>query len=134
MVVCVVGDFNDWDTRRHPMRLRSGGIWEIFIPGIGEGAPYKYYVRSRFARLPADEGRSVWLRDRRCRRIRLRVVADLDSYEWKDAGVAGRARPDKDLLKQPDVDLRSAPGIVAAQAERREPELSRAGASRSWNT
>ena len=44
----VVGDFNDWDTRRHPMRLRNGGVWEIFMPGLGEGAAYKYDVRSRF--------------------------------------------------------------------------------------
>ena len=48
-VVTVVGDFNDWDTRRHPMRRRNGGVWEIFIPGLGEGAAYKYNVRSRFA-------------------------------------------------------------------------------------
>ena len=56
-VVCVVGDFNHWDTRRHPMRLRNGGIWEIFIPGIGAGTPYKYYMRSRhlgYRQLKAD--------------------------------------------------------------------------------
>ncbi|MCW9039214.1 MAG: 1,4-alpha-glucan branching enzyme, partial [Rhodospirillales bacterium] len=36
--VSVVGDFNDWDGRRHSMRVHPGcGIWEIFIPGIGEG-------------------------------------------------------------------------------------------------
>ena len=46
-VVSVVGDFNEWDTRRHPMRLRTGGVWEIFLPGVGEGAQYKYFVRSR---------------------------------------------------------------------------------------
>ena len=48
IVVSVVGDFNEWDGRRHPMRLRTGGIWEIFIPSIGEGTHYKYQVRSRF--------------------------------------------------------------------------------------
>ena len=47
-VVSVVGDFNGWDAHRHPMRLRTGGIWELFIPGIGEGTCYKYSVRSRF--------------------------------------------------------------------------------------
>jgi 1,4-alpha-glucan branching enzyme len=47
-VVAVVGDFNDWDVRRHPMRLRNVGIWEIFIPGLGNGSTYKYFVRSRF--------------------------------------------------------------------------------------
>ena len=47
--VSLAGEFNDWDTRRHPMRRRNGGVWEIFIPGLGEGASYKYNVRSRFA-------------------------------------------------------------------------------------
>lgn len=41
--VSVIGDFNDWDGRRHPMRLHPGnGIWEIFVPGIGTGAAYKF--------------------------------------------------------------------------------------------
>ena len=36
--VSVVGDFNDWDGRRHPMRLRREcGVWEIFVPGVGAG-------------------------------------------------------------------------------------------------
>ena len=47
--VTVVGEFNDWDIRRHPMRRRNGGVWELFIPGLGEGTAYKYNVRSRFA-------------------------------------------------------------------------------------
>ncbi|MEM6486844.1 MAG: 1,4-alpha-glucan branching protein GlgB [Pseudomonadota bacterium] len=43
--VSVVGDFNDWDGRRHVMRWRGGsGIAEIFIPGIGHGARYKYEI------------------------------------------------------------------------------------------
>ena len=41
--VSVVGDFNGWDIRRHPMRKRLGpGIWELFIPGLQAGAVYKY--------------------------------------------------------------------------------------------
>ncbi|WP_062345075.1 1,4-alpha-glucan branching protein GlgB [Novosphingobium sp. CCH12-A3] len=44
-VVSVVGDFNDWDQRRHPMRRRADiGVWEIFIPDIGEHRAYKYHV------------------------------------------------------------------------------------------
>jgi 1,4-alpha-glucan branching enzyme len=43
--VSVVGDFNDWDGRRHAMRLRSDtGVWEIFIPDISEGRPYKFEI------------------------------------------------------------------------------------------
>ena len=43
--VSVVGDFNLWDGRRHPMRLRREcGVWEIFLPGVGAGARYKYEI------------------------------------------------------------------------------------------
>ena len=41
--VSVVGDFNSWDGRRHPMRLRHGaGVWEIFVPRLTAGVLYKY--------------------------------------------------------------------------------------------
>ena len=46
--VSVTGDFNEWDARRHPMRRRNAGVWEIFIPGAKEGDSYKYFVRSSF--------------------------------------------------------------------------------------
>ncbi len=43
--VSVVGDFNAWDGRRHPMRLRRDtGVWEIFLPDIGEGRAYKFEI------------------------------------------------------------------------------------------
>jgi 1,4-alpha-glucan branching enzyme len=43
--VSVVGDFNLWDARRHPMRLRrEAGIWEIFLPGVAAGQLYKFEV------------------------------------------------------------------------------------------
>ena len=46
--VSVVGDFNLWDGRRHPMRLRREcGVWEIFLPGVKGGARYKYEIVSR---------------------------------------------------------------------------------------
>ncbi len=45
--VSVVGDFNGWDGRRHPMRLRREcGVWEIFLPGVAEGARYKFELCS----------------------------------------------------------------------------------------
>ena len=46
--VTVTGIFNDWDTRRHPMRRRDGGVWELFIPGIRSGDVYKYRVKSQY--------------------------------------------------------------------------------------
>ena len=46
--VSVVGDFNGWDGRRHPMRLHpANGIWEVFAPGVGEGERYKYEIITR---------------------------------------------------------------------------------------
>ena len=44
--VRVVGDFNSWDGRVHPMRLiGSSGVWELFVPDVGPGAVYKYEIR-----------------------------------------------------------------------------------------
>jgi 1,4-alpha-glucan branching enzyme len=44
--VSVVGDFNQWDGRCHAMRLlAASGVWEIFIPGVGQGAHYKFEIR-----------------------------------------------------------------------------------------
>jgi 1,4-alpha-glucan branching enzyme len=45
--VSVVGDFNSWDGRLHPMRsLGASGVWELFLPGVEEGAHYKYEIRT----------------------------------------------------------------------------------------
>jgi 1,4-alpha-glucan branching enzyme len=50
--VSVVGDFNHWDGRRHPMRLRREcGVWEIFLPGVGPGSAYKYELLAGDGRL-----------------------------------------------------------------------------------
>ncbi len=55
--VSVVGDFNSWDGRLHPMRaLGSSGIWELFVPDVAEGQRYKFHVRTQSGeiRLKAD--------------------------------------------------------------------------------
>jgi 1,4-alpha-glucan branching enzyme len=51
----VVGSFNQWDGRRHPMRLRhDAGVWELFVPGVAAGDLYKYELLDRDgALLPA---------------------------------------------------------------------------------
>ncbi len=46
--VRVVGDFNFWDGQAHPMRsLGASGVWELFLPGVGDGAVYKYEILGR---------------------------------------------------------------------------------------
>ena len=55
--VSIVGDFNSWDGRLHPMRsLGSSGIWELFLPGVGSGTNYKYEILTQTGeiRLKAD--------------------------------------------------------------------------------
>jgi 1,4-alpha-glucan branching enzyme len=43
--VSVIGDFDTWDNRRHPMRLRyPSGVWELFVPKVGPGARYKFAI------------------------------------------------------------------------------------------
>ena len=50
--VSVVGDFNSWDGRLHPMRsLGASGIWELFLPGVESGAQYKFEIRTQDGRL-----------------------------------------------------------------------------------
>jgi 1,4-alpha-glucan branching enzyme len=98
-VVSVTGDFNDWDTRRHPMRRRDGGIWEIFVPHLQEGVRYKYFVRSRFRgyqQMKADPyGFYCEVPPNSAS-----VVADIEKYKWQD-GKWMEARGKKDLLKEP---------------------------------
>jgi 1,4-alpha-glucan branching enzyme len=98
-VVSVAGDFNDWDTHRHPMRLRNGGVWEIFLPGVGEGAAYKYFVRSRLAayrQLKADP--YAFFCDTPPKSAS--VVWNIDKYEWGD-GDWMQARGKRHWLKEP---------------------------------
>ena len=82
-MVSIAGNFNQWDRHRHPMRRRNGGIWELFIPGIGQGEIYKYFVRSHIfgvselkcdpygfaSEVPPKQASIVW---------------ELDQYRWQD--------------------------------------------------
>ncbi len=63
--VRVVGDWNFWDGRVHPMRLLgSSGVWELFIPGVAAGAHYKYeLVTARWAAHLEDRSDGVRPRD-----------------------------------------------------------------------
>ena len=54
--VFVIGDFNGWDKRTHPLRpKKQSGIWEGFIPGVEKGSNYKYHVRSRYHGYKVDK-------------------------------------------------------------------------------
>lgn len=83
--VSVVGDFNAWDGRRHPMRLRQdSGIWEIFIPGLGEGRPYKYeIIGAKGVRLPLKADPFAFRSE--LRPATASVTAATSRHKWGDA-------------------------------------------------
>ena len=59
--VSVVGDFNFWDGRRHAMRVRGHGFWEIFVPGAKPGDKYKYEIIGADGRmLPLKSDPVAW--------------------------------------------------------------------------
>ena len=82
--VSVVGDFNDWDGRRHPMRLRRDtGIWEIFIPDVGAGRPYKFEViGAQGVRLPLKADPFAFQSE--LRPATASVTAEPSQHQWGD--------------------------------------------------
>ena len=112
--VSVVGDFNGWNRESHKLKVRDdgSGIWEGFIPGIGQGTLYKYHIRSRHHH-EAEKGDPFafsWEAPPRTASL----VWDLE-YDWKDAGwMREQAQP-----KFPEFALlrvRNAPRIMATGA------------------
>ncbi|MDH5301099.1 MAG: 1,4-alpha-glucan branching protein GlgB [Gammaproteobacteria bacterium] len=97
--VSVVGDFNQWDGRRHPMRNRgSSGVWELFIPGCQAGDLYKFEIRNR------DTGLAVSKTDPYGKAFELRpksaCYVNTSDYVWQDQQWQ-RAREQANWLHQP---------------------------------
>ncbi len=90
--VSVVGDFNQWDGRCHPMRVRgASGVWELFLPGIGPGALYKFELRSRHdgsLHLKADPYGQQYER----RPHTSSIVAAPSAHAWQDSEWMARRR------------------------------------------
>jgi len=82
--VSVVGEFNRWDGRVHPMRIHGNGVWELFVPDLAPGTLYKYEIRAH--------GGAVFLKsDPYGQRFEERpktasIVEPPSSYVWRDAG------------------------------------------------
>ncbi|MFQ3657435.1 MAG: 1,4-alpha-glucan branching protein GlgB [Anaerolineae bacterium] len=82
--VSVVGNFNYWDARYHPMHQRKNGIWELFVPGLGLNEPYKFALRSHHRGYEAEKSDPyAFFAEKRPQTAS--VVVDLDQYEWNDA-------------------------------------------------
>jgi 1,4-alpha-glucan branching enzyme len=98
--VSVVGDFNSWDGRVHPMRSRgASGIWEVFMPGLDEGALYKFEIVGRcgdYLGLKSDPyGFAAEMRPKSAS-----VVCNIDRHQWNDRAWL-EARSGRDWLHVP---------------------------------
>jgi len=97
--VSVVGDFNQWDDRRHHLRRHwANGIWELFLPGLEEGQLYKYRIKTRDGQVldkadPYAFGAEVPPHS-------ASVVRDLNRYTWADDEWL-RQRRETSFLHQP---------------------------------
>ncbi len=82
--VSVVGDFNYWDGRKHMMRKHiPSGIWDIFIPGVAQGAEYKYELKSADGNLLPHKADPYGFYAQKPPE-QASVVYNLASYQWQD--------------------------------------------------
>jgi 1,4-alpha-glucan branching enzyme len=89
--VSVVGDFNQWDGRRHPMRHRvEAGVWELFVPRLAAGSRYKYELLGPMGEMLPLKADPVAL-ETECPPATASVVSPPRSFRWTDeAWLAGR--------------------------------------------
>ncbi|HZG75256.1 MAG TPA: 1,4-alpha-glucan branching protein GlgB [Paenibacillus sp.] len=81
--VSVVGDFNGWDPAAHPLVKASQGVWTGFVEGVGEGAAYKYAVKSQEGEWKFKADPYAFFAEVRPKSAS--IVYDLSGYRWKDA-------------------------------------------------
>jgi 1,4-alpha-glucan branching enzyme len=83
--VSVVGDFNGWDGRVNPMRkLIGSGVWELFLPGIKQGAHYKFEIRAQTGALLLKSDPFAFFNQHG--KSTASLVYDLERYHWTDGG------------------------------------------------
>lgn len=96
--ISVVGDFNGWDGRSHPMQKRvPSGVWELFVPDVGVGTAYKYRVHNggSFNDRSDPYGFAAEVPPRTAS-----LVTNLNDYQWQDADWM-QARRSEDPLAAP---------------------------------
>ena len=91
--VSLIGEFNLWDGRRHVMRRRgSTGIWEIFMPEVGEGAHYKYEIRTPGGDILPHKADPVGFGAEHPPNT-ASIVRNIEGHQWRDGDwMAARAK------------------------------------------
>jgi 1,4-alpha-glucan branching enzyme len=96
--VSVVGDFNLWDGRLHPMRsLGSSGIWELFVPGLADGDHYKFEIRTQAGELRLKADPVAFATEVPPKNA---SIVYRSTHEWRDDDWM-RARPESAALGEP---------------------------------
>ncbi|MBV8885663.1 MAG: 1,4-alpha-glucan branching enzyme, partial [Chroococcidiopsidaceae cyanobacterium CP_BM_RX_35] len=80
--VSILGNFNNWDGRKHQMRRGPTGVWELFIPGIGVGEQYKYEIKNQDGHIYEKSDPFGFQQEVRPKTAS--IVSDLDAYQWND--------------------------------------------------
>ena len=97
--VSVVGDFNQWDGRRHQMKcLGYSGIWEIFIPEVGQGDKYKYEIKAQNDETYLKTDPYGYYSELRPETAS--IVYDISGYKWNDAAWI-RERDTSNIYRKP---------------------------------
>src|SRR6267154_585377 len=97
--VSVVGDFNQWDGRVHQMRsLGLSGVWEIFIPEVGEGGHYKFEIRNQQGRIMLKTDPYGFFFETAPKNAA--IVWNNHKFEWTDKAWM-LARRNRDPLREP---------------------------------
>ena len=97
--VSVVGDFNQWDGRCHAMRmLGASGVWEIFIPGVGLGAHYKFEIRDAHGHVKLNTDPFGFFFEVAPKQAA--IVWDTKRFKWTDAAWL-KKRKERDALRSP---------------------------------
>jgi 1,4-alpha-glucan branching enzyme len=97
--VSVIGDFNQWDGRRHAMRSRgASGVWELFIPHLGPGLLYKFEIRTPDGTLFIKADPFAFYFEKRPKTAC--VVRDLGGFQWTDEDWVA-SRSEQNPLSQP---------------------------------
>jgi 1,4-alpha-glucan branching enzyme len=98
--VSVTGDFNNWDARVHPMQpVQESGIWELFIPGLGEGTVYRYHIKSRYNNFQIEKSDPYGFYSE-VRPHNASIVAEINGFDWHDEAWL-EARGKRDQLNSP---------------------------------
>jgi len=97
--VSVVGDFNGWDGRFHAMRLLgASGVWEIFIPGVGQGAHYKFEIRDAHGHIKLNTDPFGFFFEVAPKQAA--IVWETKQFQWTDAAWLKKRR-ERDTLRSP---------------------------------